>query len=286
MTEGEKGRGVIAAGVDRDRILNEAIIRIREKRLAEAETLLKSLLPDEDASGEDGAVLTLFFNEPIEEIYYRFKFKPKKEIRRRPGNGRFFMTYAYLLMERKDFEGALKVLGRGLAHNPIDTDLLFEEGEIFKIRRNWTVFKKMTDLCLSYAYRSAGIARAYRNYGYMFLELGDYDGAACCYLLSREYEDHAIAGSQLDRLSGLMGRMIDKPYYHEHFGRILAERKVQIGPSKDLLNIAGTFALNCEEDGDYRAACYFYGILFDLTKDAEIGKKIEDLKKVMEAPRH
>lgn len=286
MTEGENGRGEKAAHVERDRILDEAIIRIREKRLAEAETLLKSLLPDEDASGEDDAALTLFFNEPIEEIYYRFKFKPKKEIRRNPGNSRFFLTYAYLLMERKDFEGALKVLGKGLARNPIDTDLLFEEGEIFKIKRSWTVFKKMTDLCLAYAYRSSGIARAYRNYGYMFLELGDHEGAACCYLLSREYEDHAIADNQLNRLSGLMGRGIDKPYYHEHFGSILDERKIQIGPSRDLLNIAGTFALNCEEDGDYRAACYFYGILFDLTKGAEIGKKIEDLKKMMDAPRH
>jgi hypothetical protein len=287
MTRDTKGRGKDAAEEERDRILSEAIIRIREKKFAEAEKLLKPLLPDEDSIGEDETHLYLSFNEPIEEIYYRFRFKPGREIGRHSSAvGRTFLTYAYLLIQKREFDEALWVLGRGLRHNPIDMGLLFEEGEIFKIRRDWAVFRKITDRCLSYACRSSGIARAYRNYGYMFAEQGDYDGAACCYLLSREYEDHAIARGQLERIARLTGREIDERYYHEHFRGILEERKIQVGPSKDLLNIAGTFASNCEEDGDYPAAWYFYNILFDLTKDRGIEKKLEQLRALMEKPRH
>lgn len=287
MTRDEKGRRKDAAEEKRDQILNEAVIRIKEKNFAEAERLLKALLPDEDSNGEDEAHLYLSFNEPIEEIYYRFRFKPtRKIVKHASAANRVFLTYAYLLMQKQDFEEAMRVLGRGLRYNPIDTGLLFEEGEIFKISRDWTVFKKITDLCLSYACRSSAVARAYRNYGFMLVELGDCEGAACCYLLSREYEDHAIAGRQLERIARLTGREINERYYHEHFGEILEERKIQVGPSKDLLNIAGTFALNCEEDGDYPAACYFYNILFDLTKDREAEKKIGQLKALMEKPRH
>jgi len=283
MTRDEKGRGKDAAEENRDQILNEAVVRIKEKNFAEAEKLLKPLLPDEDFPGEDEAFLNLSFNEPMEEVYYRFRFKPERTIgRSSPGLGRTFLTYAYLLMQKKDFEGALRVLGRGLRYNPIDTGLLFEEGEIFKIRRDWTVFKKITDLCLSYACRSPAVARAYRNYGYMFAELGDGDGAACCYLLSLEYEDHAIARGQLERIAHRARRLIDERYYHEQFGRILEERHIQVGPSRDLLTIARTFALNCEADGDYPAACYFYNVLFDLTRDRNIEKKMTHLKALME----
>lgn len=287
MIRAEQDRGKSAAEEERDRILNEAVIRIREKNFAAAERLLKPLLPDEDSIGEDEARLHLSFNEPIEEIYYRFRFKPKKKIDRlSPGAVRAFLTYAYLLIQKQDDEEALRVLGRGLRYNPIDTGLLFEEGEIFKIRRDWAVFRKITDLCLSYACSSSAVARAYRNYGCMFAEQGDYDGASCCYLLSREYEDHAIARGQLERIALLTGREINERYYREHFGGILEERKIQIGPSKDLLHIAGTFASNCEEDGDYPAACYFYNILFDLTRDGEVEKKIERLRTLMSVPRH
>jgi tetratricopeptide (TPR) repeat protein len=287
MTQDKKGCGKAAAEEERDRILSEAVIRIKEKKYAEAERLLKPLLPDEDSIGENETHPYLSFNEPMEEIYYRFRFKPGREIGRHScAVGRTLLTYAYLLVQKQEFDEALRALGKGLRHNPIDTGLLFEEGEIFKIKRNWTVFRKITDLCLSYACRSSGIARAYRNFGYMLAEQGDYDGAACCYLLSREYEDHAIARGQLERIARLTGREIDERYYHEHFRGILEERKIQVGPSKDLLNIAGTFASNCEEDGDYPAACYFYNILFDLTRDGEIEKKLIHLKALMETPRH
>ncbi len=282
-----KGRKDETAGDDRDGILNKAILRIKEKKFDEAERLLKPLLPDDSREAEDEGFLFLAFNEPFEEIFYRFKFKPRKEIRKRSASdARIFLTYATVLMGKQEFDAALKVLGRGLGYNPIDTDLLFEEGEIFKIRREWTVFRRITDLCLSYAYKSSGIARAYRNFGYMFLEQGDYDGAISCYLLSREYNDHAVVRKQLERIPRLLGRRIDEKYYKENFRAILEERKIQVGPSRDLLQIAYTFAEHCEKDHDYQAACYFYGILLDLTKEQEIEEKLTSLKEWLRATRH
>lgn len=264
----------------REVILNEAITRAQERKFDDAESLLRSLLPADDALINDNESLLLSFNEPFEEIIYKQKFKPAKRIDSHPGaEGRVFLTYGYVMMEKKSFDEALKILEAGLQYNPVHAALLFEEAEIFKIKKDWTTFRKTTDLCREYAFKSQDIARVYRNYGYMFAEQNDFEAAICCYLVSTWYEQHIHAQNQLRHISQLINKKIDEAHYRESMHAILKEKDVKIGPCEEILNLAYSFATRCKEDKDYRAACYFYAICHDLTQDKKIEAKLAELKK-------
>lgn len=264
----------------REVILNEAIKRAQDRKFDDAASLLNSLLPADGASIEDNDCLLLSFNEPFEEILYKQKFKPAKRIQSHPGaEGRMFLTYGYVLMEKKCFDEALKILEAGLQYNPVHAALLFEEAEIFKLKKDWTTFRKTTGLCREYAFKSQDIARVYRNYGYMFAEQNDFEAAICCYLVSTWYEQHIHAQNQLRHISQLINKKIDEDHYRESLQEILQEKNVGIGPSGEIINLAYSFATRCEEDKDYRAACYFYAICHDLTQDKNIESKLAELKK-------
>lgn len=265
----------------RDVIFNEAVKRAGERKFDDAENLLRSLLPGGGSTREDEEHLRLAFAEPFEELLYKHKFKPAKRIAPHPeAEVRTFLTYGYVLMERQNFDEALKVLEGGLQYNPVHVALLFEEAEIFKIKKDWTAFRKTTDMCREYAFKSQDMARVYRNYGYMFAGQEDYEAAICCYLLSTWYEQHVHAQNQLQQISRTLNKKIDEELYRELIPEVLKEREIGIGPSGEILNLAYSFATRCEEDKDYRAACYFYAICQDLTQDSRIEVKLGELQQL------
>ena len=57
---------------------------------------------------------------------------------------------------------------------------------------------------------------------------------------------------------------------------ILRESGLPFGPSEDILGIAYTLGSQHEEEKSNEAARYFFTILFDLTKDPEIGERLRD----------
>lgn len=262
-------------------ILIEAGIKISENRLDEAEKMIKSIIPEDNLVKEDESAIYLSFNELMEEIIYRYKYKTDEEARRDPyGNSKIYITYAYILVEQKRFDDAIIILEKGLKYNPVNVELLIEESEIFKLRKDWATYKRLTDMCLEYSYKPKDVARVYRNYGFMFIEQTDYDAAICCYLLSLFYDNHATATSELYHISKIINKTIDEKYYYEKINQILTDRGLQIGPSKDVLNLAYHFATKNEEEQDYKFALYFYTICFDLTKDNNILAKIESINRI------
>lgn len=260
-----------------ENILQEAKLKITEKKLDEAEELLKSILPTEGMYREDAASIYFAFNEPMEEIIYKFKFKPHKEIRIHPeANTNIFFHYAYVLVEKKEYAEALQMLDKGLEYNPLDLRLLFEKCEIFKVQKDWGALREMMDLCWEYSFRPADVAKVYRNYGYLHIEYQDYDAAICCYLLSGQFEQHQMAMSQLFYISKISGKEVDPGHYFEHMEEILRESGLPFGPSEDVSSIAYTLGSQHEEEENNEAARYFFTILFDLTKDPEIGERLRD----------
>ena len=288
--DGDKGHAMrIAEHIDSfiNNILQRVNIKISEGRLAEAEKMIKSLLPIDDDVIKNIGSLCYWFNELMEEIIYRYKYNPEKETLRDPyGNSKIYFTYACILFERKNYDEALKILEKGLKYNPFNTELLIEESEIFKLRKDWVTYKRITDMCLEYSYKSNDVARAFRNYGFMFIEQVDYDAAICCYLISLYYDDHATAKNELYHISKIMNKTIDEKYYYENMKNILTDRGLQTGPSNDMLELAYNFAVLNEEKHDYRFAQYFYKVCFDLTKDDDIRRKIESITNIISGTKH
>jgi tetratricopeptide (TPR) repeat protein len=265
--------------ISSDIILNESKLKIQEGNLEEAEKLIISILPDENFFEDDQNSTYFCFNNPFEEIYYSIKFNPQKEIHFIPNfDTDRFLVYAYILIERGKYDQALKVLNQGLRFNPIDTKLLFEKGEIYKIKKDWENFKLLTDRCLACAYTPDEIARAYRNYGYMFIEQGDYDAAICCYLASLNFEANELAQSQMFYISQATNKTIDPDRYYCKLEKVFKQRNIQLGPSEDILGIAFSLAERFENDGNLEGAFYCYRIYYELTQDQEIVPRLEKLQ--------
>jgi len=259
-------------------ILTEAKHKIREGLFTEAEEMLRSILPDDNIVRDDETVIYRTFSEPMEELLYEFTFKPGRSIK--PDlrvNLEAYLTCAFLLIEQGRLDEALKILERGLRHNPVDVRLLFEEGEVFKLRKDWETFRNITDQSFNCCFRAADVARAYRNYGYMFIEKEQFDPAICCYLLSLQYDKHPIAQKQLFYISKTTGSYVDTDYYNETLEDILSGECIPLCPSEDVLGLAYSLGDRFARDGKDEAALYFLGIFYELARDEETGKRIADI---------
>ena len=186
--------------------------------------------------------------------------------------------YAYILFEKEDYGSAEKFLNFGLKYNPIDLHLLFEKNEINKIRKDWGNYKKINDFCIKVSYLSSDIARAYRNYGYMFIELKDYDAAICSYLMSVQYEKSEHANSQLLYISQVKKKNINFKKYMKKIEKILNKRSVQVGPSEEVIGTAVAVGKIYENDNQIEEALYFYGIAYSITDDSDLLQKIKGIQ--------
>jgi len=270
-----------------DNILHKVNSQVSEGRLAEAEKMIKSVLPTDGDCKEGEESDCFWFNDLMEELIYRYKYSPEKETLRDPyGKSKIYFIYACVLFEQKKYDDALRILEKGLKYNPVNTELLIEESEIFKLRKDWTTYKRITDMCLEYSYKSKDVARAFRNYGFMFIEQEDYDAAICCYLLSTYYDNHETAASELYHISKMMNKTIDEKYFYENLKNILMSRGLQIGPSKDILNLAHEIAVVNEERQEYKLTLYFYKVCFDLSRDDDIRQKIELISNMTSGTKH
>jgi tetratricopeptide (TPR) repeat protein len=262
-------------------MLAEAKLQINASDLVSAEKILQVILSKlslDSMYTEDQASAYFSFNNLLEEVYYKSKFCPIKKIRQRADfNPEVFLTYAFLLIEKREFGRAQEVLDQGLEYNPLDTSLLFEKAEISKIKKDWKSFKELTDLCFEYSYRPKDIARAYRNYGYMLIELEDYEGAICCYLKSLQYESHTMAQSQLYYISQLIDEKITPREYGDRINHVLKKNNVPTRPNVKILQIAFEMGKLFEEAGDYGESIFFYNVIYELTRDEAIREKLEFL---------
>jgi len=262
-----------------DKAISEAKQKIYDGDLDQAEKIIKSAMPPM-LYEEDKVSIYFAFNNPIEKIYYESKFKPKKDIRNASGiNTEMFLLYAYILFEKKKFNEAMEILDRGLKYNPLNTFLLFEKGEIFKLNKDWQNFRRITDLCMEYSYRPESVARAQRNYGYMFVELKEYEAAICCYLVSLYYENNNATQNELNYISQVTNSEINPDEYStKRIEKLLGEKKIQLSTNPELLAIAYALGEHFKGKKMYKDAYSFYSIIYDLTRDEEIKEKMVTIK--------
>ena len=262
-----------------DIIIAEIDNKLRAGELEQAEKIVSSIMPDENYFKEDDESKYFCFDNIFETMFYLIIFKPKKKPRY---ISNFIvncsMKYAYILFEKKEYDKALQLLDRGLYYNPININLLFEKSEIYKVKKDWKNFKEINDYCLNVAYTPANVARAYRNYGYMYIEKADYEAAICCYLLSTMFEINEHANSQLFYISQVIKKAINHEKYFKKLKKIFEKRSLHYGLSDDVSNVAYGGAHYYEEKNMLDEAIYFLEICYSLYKDDEILDHIEVLK--------
>lgn len=230
---------------------------------------------------------THFFNEDEVSEYYSFDnlfkrilfehyHKTQKEIRESGiPYDEIYYIYGNILFELKRYDEAKEYLEKALKWNPTSSVIAFEYIELFKVKKDYETFFKLTKDHFKYAFQRKDVARCFRNYGYYFIEKQDYSPAITCYLFSELYEQSDIAENQIkyikskDETADVDIELIEK--YGEKYG-------FETRASKEAIDIAYAWAMKAIEEERKDFAIYFLSIVDDLIDDEEVKETLKKLK--------
>ena len=209
---------------------NEAL-KIIEPLIAEVERICKVSIDDDINEFHN-------FDSFFEEQIYMEIFRPVKKVRQMPWRCALaYLKYGAILFELKKNDEAKNFLEKANKLNPVNTDILFELSEIYKMK-DWNEYLRINNKCLEYAYSSRAIARCYRNYGFYFIEQSDYETAIALYYLSLYFDQNSKAAEkELLYISQKTGKNIKPPKFAE-IEEMLKQHNMQLGPNKLIVDLA------------------------------------------------
>ncbi|MBS1952647.1 MAG: hypothetical protein JST89_00530 [Cyanobacteria bacterium SZAS-4] len=265
--------------------LGEALMLIKAKDIPAAEKLLADNgLSDgmyENVMNDDTVTTYLEFENPVEEAYYKVKFQPEKRIM---DVGLPFRTSyqlaAFIAVENKELDRALRILDTGIKRCPFAADLIFERGEVYKMQNRLPeLYKTMTENS-SYFYRRGDIAHYFRNIGWYFSSEKDWDAAICCYATSAMWKSHPMVNNELTYIEQESKRpfddinnLIQDP---EQWKAVLAKHSLNIIPVDPLwLELFMYVGEQAETAGQFAYAANCYHLHHDLTESAESKARLE-----------
>ena len=270
-----------------DAAMEEVRFNVYKKNYDKALKLIEDMISKYEKSGmfKDDAVSEYHcFREPMEEILYCEYTKPEKDIRRANYDyADMYLTYGSLLVELKRLDDAANALFTAMKWNPAYAGIAFEYAETFKMRGKIEEFKDITKGIFKYAYRPEDLARCYRNMGYYFVEVKDYDTAVCCLLFSMHFAKSEMVSSELYYISQVSGKMYQPT--EEELGKHFEEHDIPYGPEIEMLKIAYAYGQHFYEQGDMASAEYFLGIFVSFIQDEKAQKMYEDAKAKVEADK-
>ena len=260
-------------------VAEEARFNIYKKNWPKALELIESVvdnLENEFLTFDDDKVSEYhFFHNILEEIIYKELFKPTKEVRAIPEDyAEIYYLYGAILFELKRYDEAEAALKKALRINPVRTDIISELTEVYKIKKEWDEYLILSRRMLDCSYTSESVAKALRNLGYYYSEQREFDTAVAVYLFSNQFEQSYLVNSELMYIQQQTGKQIVPPS-QEEMRQIFSMHDIPMGANKDVLGIAYTLAVEAEKQDIKDAARFFYNVVFDLTGDEEIRKRIE-----------
>lgn len=265
--------------------LDEAEFQINKKNYVRATEILESIINKMESDDgerlmykEDSVSEYHCFRNPFEQALYCELFKPQKAVRRIPqAFDHVYYMYGTLLFEVQKYDEAKSALIKAVKLNPINTDALFELSEIYKLDRDWDDYIDSTKHCLKVAYTGEGLSRCYRNLGFYYIEMEDYDLAAALYYFSMRFgHKSTMAQSQLFYIQQKTGEQAPLPSL-DSLEDIFAENDIQFGPDNIVVSLATSIGKQAEENRTYSIARYLYTILYDITLNDEIIEWLENL---------
>ena len=264
-------------------ILNEVKSKLAEHNLEEAGKLILEILPREELFHSDEFSEYYDFRNSLEWAYFMTKNRPCKEIIPFPiSYNDVLMTYAYVLVEKEDYDNAIKIIDTGLKRNPLHIDLMFEKASIYKNQKRLEESFQISRDCFDIAYRRVHIARCYRDFGYYFIENKNWDAAICCHLLSNHWFQTEKAKSELYFISQQTRKVIDEEYYAGNLDRILQENGVQLEPNHLWIEIASYLGETMVSKNNIEDAKFCYSVAYELTGNDSYHEKILELNKKLQ----
>ena len=187
-----------------------------------------------------------------------------------------YATYGQLLMEKRRFEDARAAFRKALHWDPVSFITASEYIETYRMEGDMETFFSKTIEAFKIAIHATDVARCYRNLGYYFIEKKLFSEAVAVYLMSQWFDKNSPnAQAELNYISSIAGN-IEKPsieqikQYSEKYG-------FPIGADKDIVQLAYAYGDSLEKDGQKQGAKYFFSIMYELTQEESIKKRIDSL---------
>ncbi|KAB0575625.1 hypothetical protein EI53_02113 [Fusobacterium naviforme] len=268
-------------GAGTESLLEEVRFNIYKKDFDKALSLIEPLVlkMNEALPFQDDQVSEYrLFDESFEEILYRFRYRPEKELRRAPMPlTEIYTLYGSLLIDLKRIPESQRALKQALYWNPVSFRINSEYTETFKIAGDLDNFFRHTVDAFRIAFRAPNIARCYRNLGYYFVEKELYSEAIACYLLSMQFEkDSKQVQSELYYIHAKTDGKIAQPSM-EDARKYAKQYGFPIGADNDVIGLSFSYGKHFFEEKNAPAARYFLEIAYGLTDDDDVKKMIDAL---------
>lgn len=263
--------------------LQLAIDCLSKNNTETARELLKGLSERADTItifSEDGKSRYFDFNEPFEEVLYKYRNPDHKEVRY---VGWMFLDvyylYGSLLLKEKRYEEAAEALQKALSWNPAHAGTYFELAEIEKARDGMEEFLSLTQKASDFSFTKENVARCLRNYGYYFVEKEEWEAAKACYSLSLLYD--AKAENAKKELSAIRkkGKGWEKDFSGEELRALSEQYGFPMGVQISMPGIATTLGTREYEAGNYLQAEYFLGIVDAFVNLPQIKTMLKECRK-------
>lgn len=219
------------------------------------------------------------FLNPLEEILFYQYIGLKHQLAYIPFNEPLFdlyYIYGTLLLENDDYAKAEKYLLKALRINPVSSKTILSLADIYKSKtRTYNRFFLYNVDALKFAYKNEDIARAYRNFGFFYVEENQLDIAAAFYDYSLNYDFNKQAFRELEYLKS---RGINTEIDSKEAKRIIESKNIQVGTNPFILDTLKIICTDLEKRKYYSGALYFYRILYDLTKDNLVLGRINSIQ--------
>ena len=219
------------------------------------------------------------FLNPLEEILFYHYVGLEHEMAYIPLDEPYFdlyYIYGTLLLENDDFIRAEEYLLKALRINPVSSKTILSLADIYKSKtRTYNRFFLYNVDALKYAYKNEDIARAYRNFGFFYVEENQLDIAAVFYDYSLNFDFNKQA---LREIEYLKSRGIDTDIDGEEAKRVIESKNIQVGANPFIIDTLKNICADLESRKYYRGALYFYRVLYDLTKDNVVLGRINSIQ--------
>lgn len=218
------------------------------------------------------------FDEFMQELIYRYRNQPTKEIREAKGIPycEIYLLYGRVLTELKRFDEARKMLEKGLRWNPLSFDMTMAYIETYKLEGNLDKSFELIVGAFKIAIHTAQIGICYRMLGDIFAEKKLYPEAVACFITGEQFDRNAEqTQAEVSRIKELTGEthspsMQDLGEYSMKYG-------FPIGADNEVVGMAFNYGKHFMETKEYGGAKYCLGIAYELTEDNSIKELLESI---------
>lgn len=270
-----------------DELFHEARELLSSEKYEEAAVTLRALTAKCQEGFGSGSKLHYFsFRNPFEYHLYRMLYPGQTDIERAPYDFAMYCTmYGYALVELGKLDEAVQALEQGIRFNPVSCDVRFELAEVYKLKREPEKLLAVTRDIFPIASSTYALSRVYANLGFYAIAIHAYEDAVCFFYESLVYNNHPGIQAELVNLRGLIGHDIEPPTRKQVLA-VFEKYELPANPSEELIRLALVLAQTAVQDEQLQLGAYFYSIAYDLTRDPEIKKQIDQIRAVMAPEEH